>query len=262
MRFREHRSPGPHQVRLVWPAQEHGVLFGELRDRVLDECDYVLEATHIGEFARIVQGREDLVFPRVLPSLPAPARILTIPYVIGDRLEAFVAHSSPADRNHAGAALWHFYFESVFRHDLLHADPHPDNLLFRPDRVAWLLDFGRVKRLSPAFKETYKHMVRALMERDFEAFRREVIAIGCVPDPTHFDFHYAYRAMTRICAPYLWLGRPLHIHVRVCPRSVGAGFIAQPQCGANELPAGPRPARTAVPRRGLATRATGSTSAV
>jgi ubiquinone biosynthesis protein len=61
------------------------------------------------------------------------------------------------------------YADQFFRRRVLHADPHPGNLLVQPGPRLVLLDHGLTLALEPSFIATLKRMVNAIMAGDLEA---------------------------------------------------------------------------------------------
>jgi len=186
-------------------AQEPGVLLSELRERFLEECDYRLEAANQEEFGRLWAERPGVVVPKVFPALCA-RRVLVSELAEGEDLAAFLARASAAERNRAGEILWDFAFESIFRHHLFNADPHPGNYLFRGGDVVFL-DFGCVKRFGTAHVARWRTFLRASLERDSARAQKAWVAMGMVPDPARYDFDFHERMVRTIHEPLL-LDRP------------------------------------------------------
>ena len=97
----------------------------------------------------------------------------------GDSLDVFASRATQAARNRAGELLFDFAFESLFRHGIFNADPHPGNYLFDDGRVTFI-DFGCVKRLSPAYVATFKALARAMLERDRGRLEEICLGLGIV----------------------------------------------------------------------------------
>ena len=178
----------------------------ELRTRFLEECDYVQEAQNQETFRRIWSGRAGVEIPAVVRE-HSTRRILVTEMAAGDSLVAFAARATQAARNRAGELLFDFAFESLFRHGIFNADPHPDNYLFDDDRVTFV-DFGCVKRLSPEYVATFKALARAILERDRGRLEELGFRLGIVRDPKCFDFEAQWRLSLSLYEPYL-RDRPL-----------------------------------------------------
>jgi predicted unusual protein kinase regulating ubiquinone biosynthesis (AarF/ABC1/UbiB family) len=190
---------------LIFRAQQRGVLMAELTDRFLEECDYRLEGANQEEFRQLWQGRSAVVIPRVFPALSS-RRILVTELAEGASFQDFRAAAAQSEKDRAGALLWDFAFESIFRHHLFNGDPHPGNYLFARGGVVFV-DFGCVKRLEASHVALWRAHLRAQLERDQPRANALWIEMGMVPDPARYDFDYHQRMIHTIHEPLL-LDRP------------------------------------------------------
>src|SRR5690606_34217822 len=115
---------------------------------------------------------------------------------------AFAAGASREARNRAGMTIFRFAFTSIFRHRIFHADPHPTNHLFRDGHVVFL-DFGCVKRFSIDFVDRWRALLRAMLERRFDAAEALWLQMGMVPDVDRYDFAYHRRMLYTLYEPWL-----------------------------------------------------------
>lgn len=185
----------------LFPGQSHGGSLQELRERLIEECDYRIEAANQAEFRRLWAGRPGVSIPEVVPGL-CTERVLVSHFAEGEDFDAFVRRASLEEKNRAGRAIWSFAFESIFRHRTFLADPHPGNYLFRDDEVVFL-DFGCVKRFSAGLIADWRGVIRALMERRFDDVCAFGVRIGWIPDPGRFDFAHMIRMSLDWYRPYL-----------------------------------------------------------
>jgi predicted unusual protein kinase regulating ubiquinone biosynthesis (AarF/ABC1/UbiB family)/DNA-binding XRE family transcriptional regulator len=183
------------------PSQGRRVMIDEMRTRILEECNYVLEASRQRAFAELFAGRADVRVPSIVGELSS-RRVLTSELERGDTLESFAARSDAAARDRAGATLLDFYLGSAFKQEMYNTDPNPGNFLFGAERVTFL-DFGRIKQFSPGFVAHMKAIVRALLEGDRARFRSFLVDMGAVPNPDQYDFDYTFRGMLLLHRPYL-----------------------------------------------------------
>ena len=70
------------------------------------------------------------------------------------------------------------YAEQIFRHGMLHADPHPGNLLVQPGPRLVLLDHGLTVHLKPALVQALGEMVHALLVADFDRLTKAFAQAG------------------------------------------------------------------------------------
>jgi predicted unusual protein kinase regulating ubiquinone biosynthesis (AarF/ABC1/UbiB family)/DNA-binding XRE family transcriptional regulator len=184
----------------IFREQAPNVVFTEVRDMLLAECDYVREAEQQERFRRAFAGRPDLIIPRVIADRSC-ASVLTMEYIDGLDLDSFLRTSDPAARARAGERIWQFFYEGVFHHNLFHADPHAGNFLFCGDAVA-VLDFGRVRTFAPGFLAWWRSMLRAVIDGDRAEEHRLITALGLVKQPTAVELALLQRIFQILYAPY------------------------------------------------------------
>ncbi|WP_448851398.1 ABC1 kinase family protein [Corynebacterium sp. 335C] len=158
------------QLRVVTPVLQRmapGVDMGELiaaiRDNVVDELDYRLEADHQRAFhAAFGDGREPLLHvPRVYASAP---KAMVSEWVDGRRLSEVIGGGTLEERSRASEALTVFEFSSPSLVRRMHTDPHPGNFLLRPDGRMSVIDFGACVRLPDGLPRPLVELVAAVVD--------------------------------------------------------------------------------------------------
>ena len=129
---------------LMVPGMAFRPLLAELRDRVLEELDYVAEAESQRAFSRAYADDLEITIPKVLASAP---KVIVSEWIDGVSLGAIISGGSRADRNRSGRLLTELHFSAPERVHLLHADPHPGNYMLTGDGKLAVIDFGSVARL-------------------------------------------------------------------------------------------------------------------
>ena len=124
-------------------------LVGELRHSLANEINFELEAENLRRFAENLRGYDTLHVPLPLADLTT-TRVLTMQRVHGIK----VTHVPPLRRiehplHEQACELLRAYLDQVFVHGLVHADPHPGNVLLMADHRLALFDLGMVVRLVP-----------------------------------------------------------------------------------------------------------------
>jgi len=164
----------------LFPGLDHRSLVAELRERLVEELDYVMEAANQSEFADSYRGHPTIHVPDVLPEL-STGRVLTTELSDGVRWEELLTWSQD-EKDLAAETLYRFAFGSLYRLALFNGDPHPGNYLFHREGRVTFLDFGLVKRFTVdelgKFEAMIRHMV---LDHDPAAFRGAVEAIGLLP---------------------------------------------------------------------------------
>ncbi len=188
-------------LKLVIPEQESNSVVKELSDRLNEECDYLKEAQTQEFFRELFAHRPEIIIPRVYKEFSS-SRILCSDYIDGQSLKEFVVTASAEDKNRAGEIIWKFTFESLFKHCVFNADPHPGNFLFYPGKVAFI-DFGCTRRFIPNFVKNWKKLICAVIEGDKNKLVDFSVKLGSVRRTQNLDVDY-YLAMTQqIYLPFL-----------------------------------------------------------
>jgi predicted unusual protein kinase regulating ubiquinone biosynthesis (AarF/ABC1/UbiB family) len=136
--------------------------------RVIDqETDYQQEAEWQRRARALYHEDDPILVPRVYDEF-STRRVLTMEYLAGDHIHAFLAgNPSQALRDHFGALIFQAECRLHYAGRMLYGDPHPGNFLFRADGRLGFLDFG---------------CVRPYTEREWECCRLCDLAIRGGPD--------------------------------------------------------------------------------
>jgi predicted unusual protein kinase regulating ubiquinone biosynthesis (AarF/ABC1/UbiB family) len=157
---------------VLMPGLDVKPLLAELRDRVVEELDYRLEATSQQAFAEAFDGDPDIMVPKVIT---ATDHVLVSEWVDGIPLAEIIATGSQEQRDAVGLQLVRFLFSGPARAGLLHADPHPGNFRVRPDGRLGVLDFGAVDRLPDGLPLIFGRLLWLMHhEGDIETVERDL----------------------------------------------------------------------------------------
>ena len=165
---------------VIFPGLDHKSLVAELRERLVEELDYEIEAANQRAFASYYDGHPTIHIPHVLDEY-STRRVLTTELSDGVRWDELLTWSQQ-EKDLAAETLYRFAFGSLYRLAAFNGDPHPGNYLFHPGGRVTFLDFGLVKYFSEAeldeFGEMIHHMV---INHDAAAFRATVERLGLLP---------------------------------------------------------------------------------
>ena len=152
-------------------------MVAEIRERLIDELDYTLEASNQQTFADYFRGHPFIHVPDVLAS-HSTSRVLTSELADGSTWQEMILWPQ-AERDLAGECLFRFVFRSLYGMHKFNGDPHPGNYLFHRGGRITFLDFGLVKQFTEAEMATFIGMVRAAAyDHDVPTFRRIVEDAG------------------------------------------------------------------------------------
>ncbi len=175
----------------------------ELRARILEECDYRVEADNQRFFKDLFEHHDDSHVPEVIAS-HSTGRVLTSELVEGAAsFYPFSETASRAVKDRAAAVIFRTCFDCLFGHAIYNADPHPGNYLFHPDGAVTFLDFGCVRRFDPAMIDVWKQVARSVLDGDRERFKDRYVALGMVGKPKKFDWDHQWQVMQYLYRPFL-----------------------------------------------------------
>jgi predicted unusual protein kinase regulating ubiquinone biosynthesis (AarF/ABC1/UbiB family) len=163
-------------ARTIAPGLDGKAVAGEIRERILDECDYEAEALAHRAFAREWRGHPFVHVPDVISEL-SRRRVIVTEWVNGRRFDDVKALPQE-ERNRFSEILYRFFVGSLYRHGHFSADPHPGNYMLMDDGRVAFIDFGMNKKLSRARVDQEVDWLRAVMERDADGLRDQLAALG------------------------------------------------------------------------------------
>ncbi len=161
----------------IVPGLDMKPLLKELRERVLEELDYLTESESQRAFAVAFEGDDDFLIPHVLAAAP---QVLVSEWVEGRPLAAVIAEGTEAERDHAGLLYQRFLLSSPQRAGLLHADPHPGNFRMMADGRMAVLDFGAVAHLPDGMPPAVGRLMRIALSGDAQTVLEGLTAEGFV----------------------------------------------------------------------------------
>ncbi len=185
------------QILRAYGLGKHNLPSPEVIDRVLDEIsakleeelDYEHEAQQLDWFHQAVASQAlatHIAIPQVVHA-HSSKRILSMEMLPGMHLDAWLA-SAPTqeERDHFGQVLFDWFWLSLHQLQRLHADPHPGNFVFMPDRRLGVLDFGCTQTISADFPARVTRHWAALMMDDQDeakvaAMRDSYLELGFFP---------------------------------------------------------------------------------
>ncbi len=149
------------------------------------ELDFRREAAAIEELRGALADRDDVVIPEVIEDLTT-GRLLVMELVEGAKItdrEALV--EAGIDPREVAELLVDVYADQLFARGVLHADPHPGNVLVQPGRGKprlVLLDHGLTLTLEPTLVAALGEMAGAMRSGDLASLKEALREAGLPVD--------------------------------------------------------------------------------
>lgn len=178
----------------------------EVKARILEECDYALEAERQRRFAALFADHPAIVVPEVHDDWSGP-RILTTTWQAGRPFDRFCVEASQDERDRAGAALFDFYIGTLYRSAVFHADPHPGNYIFRDDGRVVVFDYGCVRVFEPEVTRAFIALAAAVRDDDRGRVTAALRDLGAVPSSDDATYAHLRRLLRSFFDPMLVPGR-------------------------------------------------------
>ncbi|HRI68415.1 MAG TPA: AarF/ABC1/UbiB kinase family protein [Polyangium sp.] len=140
----------------------------EIRARFREELDYRKEGERQAAFARVHEGDQQIMIPRVFPEHTS-RRVLTTQFMRGGSLDD-ASRLPEGERIAIGQTLWRFVYKGTLVGDMFNADPHPGNYFFLDGGRVVFLDFGCVQTIPAKRQPIARRLHRAACDRDEAAF--------------------------------------------------------------------------------------------
>jgi len=173
----------------------------ELRQRMLEECDYEREARNQAHFRRLLADEDRVVVPQVVAERSGPA-VLTMEWLQGEGFYAFRERASQADKDRVGQVLFEVAFRSIFAHGAFNGDPHPGNVLVLPDGRVGLLDWGCVRYFTADFVSAWKNIAGIMLRDERERFPEAFSHMGFTA-PGRIDWDAQYESIRYLYEPMI-----------------------------------------------------------
>ncbi len=149
------------------PSIELRPILDYLKETLPLELDFMREAEAMASLRAALAHRPDVLVPASIPEL-STGRLLVMEYVEGIKITDVEAlDRAGISRHDLARRLNYLYADQMLRLGILHADPHPGNLLVQPGPRIVLLDHGLTVPLAPSLVAALNKLVQALTRGDF-----------------------------------------------------------------------------------------------
>ncbi|WP_309237218.1 AarF/ABC1/UbiB kinase family protein [Actinomadura sp. BRA 177] len=159
---------------VLMPGLDVKSMLAELKERVVEELDYTIEAESQSLFRAAYLDDPDFYVPEVIAQ---SGNILITEWMDGTLLSKIISDGDQDTRNHAALLYCRFLLSGPKRCGMLHGDPHPGNFRLLEDGRLGVLDFGAVDRIPGGFQKRLGLLLRIGTMADIDeiedALRRE-----------------------------------------------------------------------------------------
>jgi ubiquinone biosynthesis protein len=169
--------------RILFGFRDSAQVLAQLSVMLEHEMDYRREQDNIQRLRSVLQALPKIVIPRVFAELSTQC-VLVLSYESGTKIhDPEVLRAVGIDPDAIAGTLVQAYITMLFEHRVFHADPHPGNLLARPDGTLVLLDFGAVEEASPDLTDGMKEVVLGALLKSTDQVMKGVERMGFIaPD--------------------------------------------------------------------------------
>lgn len=153
-------------------------LLAQFRRSLADELDYRKEMANLQRFRELAEREDLLVVPEPIPSY-STSRILTMEFIEGRKVtDLGPLELLDVDGSALAETIFSFFLDTLLNEGLLHADPHPGNLIVTPDGRLALIDLGMVARVPKLVRGQLVRLLLAIGEGDGEEAANVLAGMG------------------------------------------------------------------------------------
>ena len=143
-------------------------LLGQFRRSLVGELDYRREARNLLTFRELTKDYDLLLVPEPVMDLTTP-RVLTMDWIEGRKVtDVGPLGLMDVDARPIVEQLFRCYLRMILDDGVLHADPHPGNLILTDDGRLALIDLGMVAHVPPRLQDKVVKLLLAISDGDGE----------------------------------------------------------------------------------------------
>lgn len=144
------------------------VVVDEFSRTIYEEMDFEQESRNIKRFQELMKDRPGIIIPEYYSELTTP-RVLVMRFYHGTKITEFDRLKRQGiDVDRVLSRLIELYAQQILLDGVIHADPHPGNILVTRDEKIVLLDYGLVVELDAGTRKELIETTMAGARRDFD----------------------------------------------------------------------------------------------
>ena len=136
----------------------------EIDDRLREELDYGREANNLDRFSNLFASVPWVKIPKVFRAY-STQRLLTMEWLDGKNALDYVS-ADQSTRDELGKRLFQAWYTPLYKHGVVHGDPHPGNYKVQDDLSLVILDLGCIREFPGHFIHGVIELYRALQTDD------------------------------------------------------------------------------------------------
>ncbi|NLJ55245.1 MAG: AarF/ABC1/UbiB kinase family protein [Intrasporangiaceae bacterium] len=155
-----------------------GQLLTQFRRSLVGELDYRREAKNLLRFIELTKSYDRIIVPEPILQLTT-TRVLTMEHIDGRKVTDLGPLAlMDLDTTPVVEELFRCYLRMILDEGVLHADPHPGNLLITDDGRIALLDLGMVASVPARIQDQVVKLLLAISDGDGEECARILADLG------------------------------------------------------------------------------------
>ena len=142
-------------------------IFFEIKDRLVEEIDYVNEIKNIKIFEKIFNSNKSVNIPRIYKNC-STKRLITMSWLQGQSLEDVIKYSKNKKEfsERIATNIFNTWYMPFYKFCVIHGDPHFGNYSFKKNGDINLFDFGCVRFFPIKFVKAVLNLYYALEKKD------------------------------------------------------------------------------------------------
>ncbi|MDP2345070.1 MAG: AarF/ABC1/UbiB kinase family protein [Deltaproteobacteria bacterium] len=194
-------------ARAQLPRERVDAYLEEVTSVIQAESDYLKEAENLERFQFVLKNLKGVRVPTPVHELTRK-NVLVMEYLSGQKIETWLETAPAAQKHEQGKRLLEVFLQTIHRHHVLHADPHPGNFMILDSAefvdgapVLGILDCGCVREYEAAFCDDLIALLVTLWKHDVEAMQVAWLKLGFIDKGVNPDDVYEWCQL--ILAPML-----------------------------------------------------------